>query len=310
MALKTLVLAIPMALRGWLAFAAVGAMGVVGIVATPVLAASGEPDSRGLLFRIDRQGVAPSYLFGTVHSADPRVTVLPRPVADAFASVRTLALENHLAEGDVTALFAAAQFDDSRRLTDFFDPAGIDAIRGALGTEAPPDDVFLRLKPWAVLLRLGEQPADGSETLDQRLLAEAKRRKLGVVGLELPDEQISAFDAIPLPTQVALVQFVLAHREALVRNHDAVIAAWLARDLAGIAAQDAAIGREYPAIAPHFAELSRHLIENRSAQMAHRLFLPLRAGRVFVAVGALHLYGRRGLPELLREQGYRVNVVY
>ena len=44
--------------------------------------------------------------------------------------------------------------------------------------------------------------------------------------------------------------------------------------------------------------------------MAHRLFLPLRAGRVFVAVGALHLHGRRGLLALLREQGYRVSVVY
>ena len=126
----------------------------------------------------------------------------------------------------------------------------------------------------------------------------------------MPDEQISAFDAIPLVTQVALVQFVLAHRGALVRDHDAVIAAWLARDLARLAALNAARGREYPAMAPHFAALTLHLVENRSAQMAHRLFLPLRAGRVFVAVGALHLYGPRGLPALLREQGYRVNVVY
>jgi uncharacterized protein YbaP (TraB family) len=51
-------------------------------------------------------------------------------------------------------------------------------------------------------------------------------------------------------------------------------------------------------------------VENRSVQMAHRLFLPLRRGRVFVAVGALHLYGKRGLLALLREQGYAVRRVY
>ena len=286
-------------------------MAAVFAAATSAPAATGEPFSRGLLYRIDKAGVAPSYVFGTVHSADARVTALPKPVADAFGGARVLALEIHLGEAEIAALFAATQFDDGRRLTDFFDAATLNAIRATLGSDAPPDDVFLRLKPWAVLLRLGEQPVAGaSETLDARLLAEAKRRRLNIIGLELPDEQIAAFDAIPLATQVALVQFVLAHRGELARDHDAVLAAWLARDLAKLAALNAAPGREYPALAPHFAELTRHLVENRSVQMAHRLFLPLRAGRVFVAVGALHLYGRRGLLVLLREQGYRVSIVY
>lgn len=295
---------------GWPVLAAVCVVGVIVVDAMPASTASAEPYARGILFRVNKPGIAASYVFGTVHSADPRVTTLAKPVLDAFSSARTLALENHLGDGDVAALFEAAQFDDGRRLTDFFDSSAVEAIRHALGAGAPSDAVFLRLKPWAVLLRLGEVPTDGGETLDQRLLAEAKRRRLGIVGLELPDEQIAAFDAIPLATQVALVQFVLAHRGALVRDHDAVIAAWLARDLARLAALNAAVGRKYPAMAPHFAALTLHLVENRSAQMAHRLFLPLRAGRVFVAVGALHLYGPRGLPALLREQGYRVNVVY
>jgi uncharacterized protein YbaP (TraB family) len=43
--------------------------------------------------------------------------------------------------------------------------------------------------------------------------------------------------------------------------------------------------------------------------MAHRLHLPLARGRVFVAVGALHLHGRDGLLALIRRQGYRVTRV-
>jgi len=283
------------------------------VAATPALAAGEgrEPFVRGLLFRLDKPGLPPSFVFGTMHSGDPRVTALPRAVTDAFGAVKTLAIENHLEDGEIDRFFAAAQFDDGRNLTDYFDPASLTAIRAALPAGAPPDNVLLRLKPWAVLLKLAEQPiADGGETLDEKLLGAARRRRLAIIGLELPDEQIAAFDAIPLGSQVALVRFVLAHRDALVRDHDAVLAAWLDRDLARLADLNRAPGRRHPEIAPHYAELTRHLIENRSAQMAHRLFLPLRAGRVFVAVGALHLHGERGLLVLLRDQGYHVSTVY
>lgn len=275
--------------------------------------AMGAPYERGLLFRLDRAGVPPSYVFGTLHSADPRITALPVPVRNAFAAARTFALEIQLSEREIAYFFDAAQFDDGRRLTDFVDAATFDVIRTALGAAAPPDTTLARLKPWAVLLKLAERPAGAAgegATLDHVLLAEARRRRLSILGLELPDEQVAAFDAIPLPSQVALMKFVLAERDALVRDHDAVVAAWLDRDLARLAALNAAPGRRRPEIAPHIAALTRHLVEDRSVLMAYRLAPPLRRGQVFVAVGAMHLYGEHGLLVLLRAQGYRVRRVY
>ena len=44
--------------------------------------------------------------------------------------------------------------------------------------------------------------------------------------------------------------------------------------------------------------------------MYHRLFLPLRSGRVLVAIGAMHLHGRKGLLALLRGDGYRIARVW
>lgn len=276
-------------------------------------AGAGDGFSRGLLFRLDRPGVAPSYVFGTVHSGDPRVATLAAPVRDAFDAARTLALEINMSDGDTAEFFAAAQFGDGRQLGDFFDAATVAEIGVALGAAAPPEATLARMKPWAILLKLAEQPGPRGhrgETLDHMLRDEAQRRRIAIVGLELPDEQIAAFDAIPVATQVALVRFVLAHRDGLVRDHDAIVAAWLDRDLARLAALNAAPGRLHPEIAPHVAALTRHLVDDRSVQMAHRLFVPLRSGRVFVAVGALHLYGERGLLALLRAQGYRVRRVY
>ena len=248
-----------------------------------------------------------------MHSDDARVTTLPAPVARAFGEARTFATEGRLSDNEVAGFFEAAKFDDGRRLGDYFDPATIEQIRVALGPLTPPAPTFERLKPWAAMLMLAEKPGrdgGGRETLDGLLLADARRRKLGVVGLELAEEQAAAFDAIALPAQVALVKYVLAHRDRLSRAHEEVIAAWLDRDLALLAELSLAPGRDDPEIAAALVELARNIVDNRSVQMAHRLFLPLRSGRVFVAVGALHLYGSRSLLALLREQGYRVQRVF
>ena len=53
----------------------------------PLLA--GEPGllyGEGLLWKLERQGDEASYLFGTMHIADPRILDLPEPVLGAFES--------------------------------------------------------------------------------------------------------------------------------------------------------------------------------------------------------------------------------
>jgi len=65
-----------------------------------------------------------------------------------------------------------------------------------------------------------------------------------------------------------------------------------------------------PDLRRHYALLTQQLVVNRTALMAYRLFLPLKRGRVFVAVGALHLYGANGLLAQLHEQGYRIRRIY
>jgi uncharacterized protein YbaP (TraB family) len=303
--------------RGWLAQlpAAVAAKIAYGngeriFAPEPPAPRTEEPFSRGLLFRVDRDGAKTSWVFGTIHSSDPRALALPAPVARAFAQARSFAPEIALTEADAGEFLELAQFDDGDALARHFDDESIAAIGRALGSSMPPAATFARLKPWAILLKLAQSPANDGATLDASLLAAAQARRMPVIGLEFAAEQASAFDAIPLETQVALVRYLLRERDALARDHREIVDAWLARDLARLASLRDAPARADPALAPHLRELSRHLIDNRSVTMAHRLFLPLRHGGVFVAVGALHLYGSRGLLALLREQGYRIRRVY
>ncbi len=261
---------------------------------------------RGRLFRIDRPGLPASYVFGTLHSDDPRVAALPTKVSDALGKVRTAAFETLLVDRDVAEFAAAARYEDQRRLTDHLDAAKLDQIRTALGWAAPPESTLVRTKPWAILLMLAQSRDGGSATLDGVLLAEAKARRLAAFGLELPDEQVASLDAIPLASQLALMNWALDSRERRAAELEATTRAWLAGDLARLWAMALRPGTADPSLAPHFESLLRHLVTNRNTLLAHRLHLPLARGRVFVAVGALHLFGAEGLLALIARQGYRV----
>src|SRR5581483_12027784 len=107
-----------------------------------------------------------------------------------------------------------------------------------------------------------------------------------------------------------LLRHALAHRDELAAMIEPTVRAWLRRDLAELHAVSDRMGTRYPDMAPHYRTLFRSVVENRTVVMAHRLFIPLREGRAFVAVGANHLYGDRGLLALIEEQGYRVARVY
>jgi len=267
--------------------------------------------AEGVLWRVSRAGVPPSHVFGTIHLADPRVLELPGPVARALDESRSFAMEVPRWDGHDWRMFEAAQEDRLGRLEALLGPQAYARLRAALAARGIPAEVIARLKPWAALANYAITP-EGYEhqTLDQKLFAAARARRLRIQALEGTEEHIAVFEGIPQDTQVAMLRHVLEHRDYLASMIEPTLQAWLRRDLAGIHAVNERIVARFPAMAPHYRVFLRHLVDNRSVVMAHRLHLPLRAGRVFVAVGATHLRGEQGLLRLIERQGYRLSRVY
>lgn len=285
--------------------------------AGPVQAAEGKAlkaqarFSRGLLWRVSKPGVAASHVFGTIHIADPRVLLIPDPVKQALAQAKSYAMEIQFNPAVEARFFEAAQFEDGRRLEPMIGAEAYAQVRTSLRLREVPEEVIARMKPWAALANLIVTPEDYDQfTLDQKLYALARARRLPTFGLEGIEEQIAVFDGIPLDTQVALLKHGLAEREHFVGLIEPTIQAWLKRDLALLDAVHARTITRFPQMAEHYRALTRHIVDNRSVVMAHRLFLPLARGRVFVAIGADHLYGEKGVLRLLQKQGYRVTPVY
>ena len=267
--------------------------------------------TKGLLWRVSKVGIAQSYIFGTIHIADPRVLDLPDPVSGALARAKRYYTESFQGEREAMRFLEAGQFDDGRRLEPLIGAGAYAKVVGMLRERQVPDDVVARLKPWAALANLTVTPEDYEKlTLDQKLVEIARARNLRVLSLEGVEEQISVFDRIPLDTQVALLRHALDHRDELAAMVEPTIRAWMNRDLAGIHGASMLAAERYPEVAGHYRILFQRVVENRSIVMAHRLFMPLREGGAFVAVGANHLYGAGGILALIEKQGYRVERVY
>lgn len=265
------------------------------------------PFAEGRLWRVSRAGLPDSYVLGTIHIADPRVSRLVPPIADALGRSRTLAVEVAPWAPSGDAFADLEQLEGGGRLEPLVGSAVYAQVRSALLAQGMAESAIARLKPWAAMLRVAQfAPAREGPTLDENVLMAARERRMRVLPLELIDEQVGAFDTVPMESQVALLAHAIADRHALAATTEPTIRAWLRGDLAAIAQMSETAGDDFPGMRRHYEALARHVVHNRTILLHHRLYSPLRAGRVFVAVGASHLYGEGGLLALLRNDGYRV----
>ena len=265
---------------------------------------------RGLLWRVERRGVAPSHLFGTLHLDDPRALDFRPPVRRAFAAARVLVIE--MLEDDTSArrFVLASRLEGGATLRDIAGEEIAARVAAVLGSSyGMPPEVSLQLKPWAAYLVLAQPTRPLGEIVDAALRRMARQRALPVQALETLDEQVQALEAVPEASQVALL-------DAIARRHDeaqaaipALLQRYLDGDLAGLLSlQYDAIDGE-PALHAPLDDLLEQLLRRRNERMAQRLQPALRQGRAFAAMGALHLQGAEGVPARLQRAGWRVRPV-
>ncbi len=300
------------------------------LLATIALAGARADDivnGQGLLWKLERDGVPASYVFGTMHSPDPRVVALPKAVARALVEAETLVLELRTTGADGTAaaqaLFQSMLLGDGRKLPDLLGDEAFAAVAEALAAIGLPAPILEGIRPWwAYLLLMAPRPPEGGDgegeggpvqVLDQVLELEALDQGMTISVLETVQNQIAVFSGMAEADMVKLVRQIVADAEkggvdAYVGAYfEAVTERYLAGDLAGILAlsREQLPGND----AGLNARLMTRLIDDRNRRFAARLGATLPAGGAFVAVGALHLPGQAGLIALLEAEGYRVTLV-
>jgi uncharacterized protein YbaP (TraB family) len=285
---------------------------VLLIVAAPA-AARDLPYSQGRLWMIEVAGAAPSYLVGTMHSADPAIATPWPALARVMNGVDSITIEMVMDDAVMATMGQAMILNDGRTLGGIAGPQRMARIEAAGARYGMPSEVLQQFRPWAVNMLFSLPPSElqrqatGAPMLDNVLRLHAEERGIALYGIESVAEQIALFADYREADQLALLDLTLEMQPRVDTIFNNLRKAWLAGDLNEL--YDLAM--DMPATdSPELVdEFMGRLLQDRNHRMAERITGLLEQGNALIAVGALHLPGEEGVLALLEAQGHLVSPV-
>ena len=281
------------------------------------LAEENIPFDKGLLWKIEKDGVSPNYVFGTMHLSDPKITTLPREVKAALAESRSVGVEIVF---NVSAMLKAMRLMHNEAGKNLEDQIGGKLVQAASAAVEPyglrPNNIQ-SMKPWALIAILAMPPDDFRRqqqedmVLDRVLQDIATRQGKELFGIETVEEQLNVFDSMAISDQVELLRSTLMGLPLMATMFEEMKRLYLERDLGGLLilsneSLPVTNGKEAETV----ARFMDALVTQRNQKMVERVAPRMEKGGVFMAVGALHLPGHMGVLNLLSEEGYQVSRVY
>ena len=250
------------------------------------------------------------YILGSIHMLREEDHPLPQIIDEVYADAEIIVME--LDMDDLDPAYTQAAFNRAGVMSDgttLQDLMGDDAYAEAMEAAAAIDiplEMLAQSEPWLaamtvelmMLYRIGFNPLLGIEmTMTTRATQDGKP----IEGLETVDEQLSFLDGLPLDAQREMLLQTLAEGAALSESIDELIDAWRHGDTTTLEeGLLSSIGEQ--------SALSDALVTNRNRRWAETIATWLDDDRDYlVVVGALHLVGDEGVPNLLADKGIGIH---
>lgn len=284
--------------------------------ASPAAAEKTAIPLRGTLYRIDHRGHT-AYLFGTVHVGQNAFYPLEPLVTRALQEAGTLALEIDLRDtvSFQQAVVKNGMYTDGRTVADHLSTDSVVRLKDVLQHAGIPFASVARMKPWMIanllivqaMARAGYPMEQG---LDLYFLSVAEKEGKNIVGLETADYQLSLFNHLDDAQQQAYLEETLHDLDdgSELADSLALIDAWRQADSGKMEALKRAMLNDEAASSRFIEDI---LLNRRNPGMTDKVEALLANDKItFIAVGALHLLGAGGIPDLLQQRGYRVTKMY
>lgn len=252
----------------------------------------------GLFWKIESPSGKVSYLFGTIHSDDNRVTDFSPSILNALKSVDLFVMETTpnsdpaqflMESGSLEAELTEQEFDQFRALVDF---------------HVMHLDQALTMKPWLLAVVFSQYKPQTPYAQDNLLMRTAEDAGKPVAGLETNKEHFSVIDGFSMDEQLVMLRTALQMTETQ-KEHDfeRLIAVYLEEDGEKLLSLNAEVARSGLPEALAKKMLNK-LLDERNQLMASRAIAHADTQSTFVAVGAAHLAGSSGLIQQFKKAGY------
>lgn len=263
------------------------------------------PFSEGVFWRVTKDGEVVGHILGTIHSNDERITRIPDPVMEVFAEARGYAIEAFPGSDlwnpyhGFQSIAGRMMLEDGKTLADVAGEEIASQVYAILKRNHAEEKFARRIKPWAAIHSLSIKSEHQGPIIDQKLLDLAVVQDKDLYQVESPEELLAAFYGMPMDSQVSLLADKLRAYPAARGTMERIIQAYAREDLQEMMDLSTEFIDKSPDKRQHHQAYVKHAIDVRSVVMAHYMQEPFRDRGAFVAIGALHLYGRNGVLALI-----------
>jgi len=284
--------------------------------------------SRACLWKVEGKDLTkPSWLFGTIHIGDPRVTTLHPRAEEAFDALDVFYAEIDLDPAAQAALLPLMMRKDNKTLSEAIGPElskELDATLKSINPEASTEP-FQPLKTWVVTMTLNvmvmfkntPEELQGKEALDAVLQARATKAGKKTDALETADFQMKIFEVLNEKEQQAFLAATIKQIKedpgAVEKQGKDLLTAYLTgtpRDLGKIMKKAMTQVEGDKELTERFMKA---VLDDRNIGMANKAdeFMQGAKDRShFFAVGALHYTGKTAVQKLLRKRGYTITPAF
>ncbi len=269
-----------------------------------------------LHWRIDGVNLEkPSYLYGTMHSRDGRIHDLGDSVMLALSRCDAVALEIATDKMGIKDMFGALKqmYMRDTTLSDLYPPETYQLVKKTVSKKMGLLGVFYnvdKIKPMFLASLLDEIDTEAETVNQQKLLLDMYFQEAGIqqkkriISIESVDEQMSAIDQMPLSVQAEMLLDQVNNMGKEDTSTQVMIQRYVEQDL------DALLAMYEGEKESKTESFDQAIVVKRNRTMAERMDSFMRIQPTFTAVGALHLPGKKGIINLLRQKGYSVTPVY
>lgn len=269
------------------------------------------PLSNTLLWRISGKGLQkPSYLFGTMHMLCADDIALSDSLKKAIQGADNVYLE--LDMDNLFEMLGVMQHMNMRGDTTLADLLTAEEYRKVKtyfkeNSTMLPFEMLQNFKPMITASLLAEQQTSACDhmiSMEQLIMQEAKGSDVGIKGLETMDFQLGIFDKIPYKLQAKQLYQMIVH--VADKGEDSELQqlteAYRKQQLETLEQMT----KKEDMGMKNFTDV---LLYNRNADWAKKLQSLMQDKSLVIAVGAGHLPGAKGVINLLRQAGYKVEPV-